>query len=291
MNSKRGHDNIPEHGEWATIKAQVRRGQANMPEYGKWAAIKYQVGKIDTKFMHGYILRGVRNQFGLLKLRNVTLRREYKFIVRYNKDITSPLSLLCDKYGSDKGCINSALHPHYWSSHTYADYYSLLFGHSRDSMRNVFECGIGNAAMGEGYKPGASLRVWRDYFPHANIVGADVLEENLFTDDRIETHYVDQTDPDSVHGLWDSISTKWFDLMIDDGLHTYDAGVCLFENSIQKLARNGVYVIEDVSSKNLFKFRNYFSNKAYVVEFVSLTGPNASKIDNNMVVIRKQDSP
>ncbi len=265
----------------------IKGVQENTPKYGKRAAIQAWVRRMDNAYSRGVIQRLVGNQFGILNLRQIASRRDHKIVIRYRKDITSLLSSLCDKYGSDKGSADLSVGPYHWPSHTYADYYSVLFAHARDSICNVFECGIGNSKMGEQYKPGASLRVWRDYFPHAKVVGADIVEENLFTDDRINTYYVDQTDPGSVRKLWDLVDVESFDLMIDDGLHTYEAGICFFENSIQKLSEEGIYVIEDVMPENLVKFGNYFADKRYKVELVSLSTPTALKVDNNLVVIRK----
>ena len=44
--------------------------------------------------------------------------------------------------------------------------------------------------------PGASLRAWRDFFPNATILGADLDREVLFEEERITTGYMDQTDGD-----------------------------------------------------------------------------------------------
>ncbi len=265
----------------------LKGAQANTPKYSKKSAIQARVRRMDNAYSRGIIQRIVGSQFGILNLRKLASRRDHKIVIRYQKDITSPLSLLCDKYGSDKGSADVSAGSYHWPSHTYADYYSVLFAHARDSVCNVFECGIGNSKMGDQYRPGASLRVWRDYFPHAEIVGADIIEENLFNDDRINTYYVDQTDPGSVRKLWDSVDVESFDLIIDDGLHTYEAGICFFENSIQKLSQDGIYVIEDVMPENLLKFGDYFADKMYKVELVNLVTPTALKVDNNLVVIRK----
>jgi hypothetical protein len=51
--------------------------------------------------------------------------------------------------------------------------------------------------------------------------------------------------------MWAEIATNNFDLMIDDGLHTFESAICLFENSINKLAPNGTYIIEDASINDL----------------------------------------
>jgi hypothetical protein len=49
--------------------------------------------------------------------------------------------------------------------------------------------------------------------------------------------------------------------MIDDGLHTFEAGSTLFLNSIDKLSSNGIYIIEDVTPQNLARYKKFFQNK------------------------------
>jgi hypothetical protein len=46
--------------------------------------------------------------------------------------------------------------------------------------------------MGRTGTPGASLRAWRDYFPNAEIYGADIDREILFEEERISAFYVNQ---------------------------------------------------------------------------------------------------
>jgi hypothetical protein len=167
----------------------------------------------------------------------------------YEKKSKCEISRLCDVYGSDKGELSKVNQPYSWPAHTYADYYSRLFSNCRNSIRNVFECGLGTnnpnlvSSMGVFGKPGASLRVWRDYFPNAMIFGADIDKDILFEEDRIKTLHMDQLDPSSIKIFWDSIDVSDFYIMIDDGLHTFEAGSTLFLNSIKKLSSNGVYII------------------------------------------------
>lgn len=231
------------------------------------------------------------NRFGLARIQNRSC--DHKIVIRYKKDATSVLGALCDEYGSDKGEIKSSGHPYHWPSHTYADFYSLLFGQRRNNIRHVFECGIGTndpdlvSSMGQQGKPGASLRVWQDYFPRAEIIGADIDRSILFAEDRIKTHYVDQTDPRSIQQLWDSVDAESFDVMIDDGLHVYTAGICLFENSFHKLADGGVYIIEDVMPADLVRYQQYFAEKPFTVQYVNLARNRTLHTDNNLVVISK----
>ena len=76
--------------------------------------------------------------------------------------------------------------------------------------------------MGTYGKPGASLRMWRDYFYNANIYGADIDKGILFNEDRINTYFVDQLDSETIKSMWNNIGLKDFDIIIDDGLHEVD---------------------------------------------------------------------
>jgi hypothetical protein len=158
---------------------------------------------------------------------------------------TTPLCPLMDKYGSDKGPRKGDS-----THHTYTEVYYELFKGMVERRLNVFEMGLGTnntnfpANMGPNGRPGASLRGWSEYFPHSSIYGADIDKGVLFEEDRIHTTYCDQTNPSIVRSMWESLPDM--DIIIDDGLHTFEANVTLFENSIQKLKHSGIYVIEDL---------------------------------------------
>ena len=78
-------------------------------------------------------------------------------------------------------------------------------------------------------KPGASLRVWRDYFNNAQVIGADIDKRILFQEDRINTYEVNQLNPTSIKNMWSNIKYDNFDIIIDDGLHTLKAGLTFFK--------------------------------------------------------------
>jgi hypothetical protein len=204
------------------------------------------------------------------------------------------LSVLCDKYGSDKGSV-------YKEVHTYTSEYFKLFSENRDNIKSVFECGIGTnnpklpSSMGLFGSPGASLRVWRDYFKNAVVIGADIDKNILFEETRIHTAFIDQTNPEKIENLFHSLAPEYpnsFDIMIDDGLHTFEAGVCLFENSFQYLNKNGYYVIEDIHHTKIPQFEQYFASCKYKddinVEYKTMY--TKWKPDNNLVVIQKKQT-
>lgn len=249
---------------------------------------------LDSTFLNG----AYRNHRVQAKRRKqfdqVALPLGYQITSFYSKDHSQVLASLCDRYGSDKGSLLNENRPYRWAAHTYSDFYTNLFFHCRFGVKAVFECGLGTnnpaapSSMGTAGKTGASLRMWRDYFPNAVIYGADIDRDILFEEDRIRTYYMDQTSPEAITAFWNSVEKNNFDLMVDDGLHTFDAGSTLFINSIDKLSPTGVYVIEDVTVRDLLRYKEFFLEHDYLVSFLILERPEQTLNDNCLVVVRKQ---
>jgi hypothetical protein len=206
------------------------------------------------------------------------------------------ISYLCDLYGSDKGSLFGGGVYYPWYAHTYSNVYTQLFTPIRDMVQAVFECGIGTndmgvqSSMGVKARPGASLRVWRDFFPHAEIIGADIDRNVLFEEDRIATAYIDQTSPQAIADFFAGLNLhadEIFNIIIDDGLHTYDASINLFENSYKYLQRNGYYVIEDAELDDIPRFNEFFSSRTGMkVDYMLM--PMYGRVDNNLIIIKKQ---
>jgi hypothetical protein len=192
---------------------------------------------------------------------------------------------LCDimnKYGSDKG--------NGW--HNYTIIYTELFKNIRNNHLNIFEVGLGTnntdvpSNMGVNGKPGASLFGWREYFQNSNIYGADIDKRILFQDDRISTYFVDQLNGELIKEMWNKIDKK-FDIIIDDGLHTFEANINFFENSYENLNEGGVFIIEDILiEKDLDKMKKYFENKNYKYQILNIP-ISRNKFDNVLVIIYK----
>ena len=163
---------------------------------------------------------------------------------------------------------------------------------NRFNYKKIFECGIGSnnplleSNMTLNGKPGASLRVWRDFFPNAKVYGADVDRKTLFTEDRILTYYVDQFNKLSIEEMWIEINEKNFDLIIDDGAHYFDANINFYEKSFDKLRKDGFYIIEDIRLSEIKRFYNYFEDTKNSVEFISMNS-NSSDGSSNLIIINK----
>ncbi|MFQ6537965.1 MULTISPECIES: hypothetical protein [Aphanothece] len=199
---------------------------------------------------------------------------------------------LCDMHGSDKGSRMASGHSYQWPPHRYCEFYARMFDHCRFSIGRVFECGIGssNAAisssMGPNARAGASLRVWRDYFPNAQIYGADIDQTVLFQEDRIKTYFVDQMSIDLIEKMWLDIGVADFDLIIDDGLHTVAAAETLFNNSFSKLRQGGVYVVEDMLWEYAVSLCDRLRHLGCSPEIVSSTMLSGHP-DSFLVIIRR----
>ena len=89
--------------------------------------------------------------------------------------------------------------------------------------------------------------------------------------------------------MWEKIDKKNFDLIIDDGLHNFEAGTIFFNNSIEYLSENGIYIIEDVDPSYLHKLTLYFENDFYV-EVVRLKSNKFNLLkDNNLILIKHKN--
>jgi hypothetical protein len=195
----------------------------------------------------------------------------------------SPLCELMTAQNSDKG--------NWW--HNYTLLYDFIFRRQRYEIKHLFEVGIGSnfpdtpSNMGARGSPGASLRAWRDYFPNAQIVGADIDSRVLFSEDRIRTFHVDQLDEASIDALWNRIDEISFDIIIDDGLHRLDANATFLKKSFRKLRPYGYYFIEDIvtSRENLQKFSEFFRSCNLSSAIVRLPIPTNNG-DNCLAVLR-----
>jgi hypothetical protein len=145
-----------------------------------------------------------------------------------------------DKYNSDKTLNHN---------------YHFVYGPIINTIKNlnvVFEIGLGTtytdvvSHMGQTWKPGASLRAFREYLPEAKIYGADIDKRILFNEKNIETFFIDQTDLLTFNIIDNKIDTN-IDLIIDDGLHSPNANIATLAFALSKISNNGWIVIEDIS--------------------------------------------
>lgn len=178
------------------------------------------------------------------------------------------LDQLLNEHASDKQSQNG-----------YAPIYHALFKHLRSQPVTLLEIGIGTLIQGAycsmyghdlpGYRPGASLRAWRDYFPNGLVYGLDVQPDTMILDEpRIITALVDSTSAAAV-GAFLTKKPSGFDIIIDDGAHIPQLQVETLRNFYPALKPNGLYVIEDVNRVDPNQERVLVDRKS---EFESIVG-------------------
>ena len=247
---------------------------------------------LDKKFFRSYLVekRGAQ----LLEKQRLNFDNSFKRSIRINYESKyNELAELCDKYKTDKGSNREYDANAAWPSHTYTDYYDIILSKNRDRYGYIFECGIGsnNSDVRGHFKlegaPGASLRVWRDYFPNAMIYGADIDPRCLVNEHRIYSQVMDQTDSKSIDNYFDAIGNPFFDLMIDDGLHEFFAGKTLYENASKHLKPGGLYIIEDVVLEDLQSYQYFFASSKHLVHFISMQRDQSGlkSIAHNSVIV------
>ena len=213
-------------------------------------------------------------------------------MLSFDPSISTPLCEIMGRNKSDKGHVNITQ-----SWHNYTTFYYCVFKELRDKKLRIFELGLGTnnenieSNMGSEGRPGASLYGWREFFYNSEIFGADIDIDILFNDDKIHTFYCDQTHPLVIKSMWDNPALREnFDIIIEDGLHTFEANVCFFENSIHKLKPNGYYVIEDISKQeeHLFNIKiQEWKLKYYYLLFALCNIPSQNVCDNILLIVFK----
>ncbi len=148
------------------------------------------------------------------------------------------LTALADEWGTDKGT----------RGHHYTEVYDRFFFPIRQEARKVLEIGV---------LKGASLRMWRDYFPHASVYGIDIVDTSSVNSDRIRTFIADQANRTQLQRFLDAAGSD-FDLIIDDGGHSMEQQQVSFGYLFRHVKPGGYYVIEDVHTSLYGLYRDEY---------------------------------
>lgn len=154
------------------------------------------------------------------------------------------LTELANKYGTDKGT-------QHYEAHNYTPIYEKYLEQYRDRAVKFMEIGVNDPRF-----PGASLKMWSEFFTNKNtkIYGVDInppKELFLAEGGRINLLLADQSRPEQLaelvayYGAWD--------VVLDDGLHTFECQINSFFTIFPWMNRKGLYFIEDCHAKDCHK--------------------------------------
>ncbi len=130
------------------------------------------------------------------------------------------------RYGTDK------------VTHGFCDFYDEQLADRRQQVRKLLEIGVFR---------GASVQMWRDYFPNAAIHGLDLATPNIPPPERVQLHVGDQVSRQSLNRLLQTIGSD-FDLIIDDGGHTMAQQQVSLAMLFPHVRPGGIYILEDLQT-------------------------------------------
>lgn len=129
-------------------------------------------------------------------------------------------------------------------SHFYAKHYQRHFEHLRNANIKLLEIGIGGYESPD--QGGESLRMWKAYFPKAQIFGIDIYDKKSHDESRIKTFQGSQTDERFLSDLVGKIGGV--DIIVDDGSHYSHHVKEAFRILFPLLNDSGIYVVEDLQT-------------------------------------------
>jgi hypothetical protein len=161
-------------------------------------------------------------------------------------EFETPLCELAYKYGTDK-CPQVV--------HSYTPYYYEIFKHKQGSVRKLVELGIGYAGdmkppSPPHYQTGASLLMWRDFFPNAQVYGADIRVPSMIEAERVKTFLCDEEKEGDLKDLVTKTGSD-VDIFIDDAIHLKKHQIFAARILMPLLDRDVTYIIEDVRSPDI----------------------------------------
>ena len=141
------------------------------------------------------------------------------------------------KYGADKSS----------KFHNYLDFYQEQLP-DRTFKGRLLEIGV---------MDGLSMRMWREYYPDAEIVGIDIKPMDYMHNsdwqvpESVQLIQCDGTDPQQTKKL------GMFDVIIDDGSHYWADQQKSFDILYkQQLNKDGVYILEDLWTSYIKYYAN-----------------------------------
>jgi len=250
-----------DNNEIATILESTRAELTRVNEL-----LQYWQNSRNTR-IHPYVSEALSLGASLVKAKN-----------SYRSDFTlGPLTGKFSLYGSDKE-----------SRHSYTETYSEIL--DQIEQPRILEIGLGslNGYPYGGLPPGGSIKAWRDAYPNALIVGADIDVDAVNAISEIG-FVVDQTSDNSLDNFVLNISQYApFDLIVDDGFHDPHANLRTFMKIFHLLSPNGAYVVEDIHNSLVDFWKVMSSTLEASLEIRDLSADRLETDDNILLIFRKE---
>jgi len=150
------------------------------------------------------------------------------------------LSVSLDQMGIECGTDKAS------TGHNYLNYYEKEFNYLHFSPIKLLEIGIYH---------GDSLRLWKRFFPNAQIFGIDIDDCSQHDEERIKTIRCSQDDQAALRAV--CVEHGPFDIVIIDGSHQSEHDIITFNTLFPLLKAGGIYVNEDTLCSYVDRFTDY----------------------------------
>jgi len=199
---------------------------------------------------------------------------------------TSELCFIGKKYDTDKSSQRSNV-TNSRHCHPYTLFYDSLFKNKKTETLKMAELGI---------LEGASLRMWQEYFPNADIYGFEYNLQfishfrNSFDNTRITLSEINVNDSESITDAFNKIDVD-YDIIIEDTTHQFEDQIRVIKNVYNRLKPGGIFIIEDIFKS--YKQQDYLDRLIDVLPhfqdyyFVELdhTNKNSTGWDNDKLFV------
>lgn len=172
--------------------------------------------------------------------------------------------------GTDKDSLHSYIH----------EVYDPIF-HICPQIESILEIGVWG---------GSSLALWKLAWPDASVIGVDPRKSELHPTSKrmIESGEISILYEDAYNEVFIRKLDKKFDLIVDDGPHNLNSQIASLQY-LRHLKPNGVFVIEDISTKSdnlnslLRKIPRIWDGAVFAFSMEHLKG----RFDDCVIVITK----
>ncbi len=149
---------------------------------------------------------------------------------------TDKASLIDDEYGVRLG-------------HDYLRHYEFFIDRFREQSMDLIEFGCFR---------GQSLRMWKEYFPKAEIYGVD-LDENVvqYEEERIHIIIGNATKFETFETIKNALGDRRPFVILDDASHAWSDQRMSLELFWRMLAPGGFYIVEDLECGSDGAYKNY----------------------------------
>ena len=161
------------------------------------------------------------------------------------------LTELANHLGTDKGTTHQ-------EAHNYTSVYEMYFDTLRDKPIKMLEIGIWDHRF-----PGASVKLWTSYFTDLDFIGFEIQPEaKQLEQPNVRIYTGDQYKIDDLNNCITQYGSD-YDIIIDDGIHTFDAIKVSFEVLYPHLKNGGIYVIEDIHANDSRYIEGWLNQNNY----------------------------